>query len=532
MPERIFLRQAFAGTWRLWTWKQAGDEIRRMAASLRSLQLPPGSNVAILSKNCAHWILSDLAIWMAGHVSIPLYPTLTAGDIRAILEHSGSRAIFLGKLDDFDSQRDGIQPEMHRISFPDYGPQEGIAWSDIIREHAPMADGDVTPADDHLATIIYTSGTTGKPKGVMITVRAFDYVTSTALREMNLEKAGEQFFSYLPLSHIAERMLVEMGAIYNGATISFSESLEKFPQNLVETQPTIFLAVPRIWSKFQEKILERMPQQKLDRLLGIPLIRGLVRSKIRHGLGLSRARWILTGAAPMRASLMEWFDKLGIVIRDVYGMTENLAYSHANVKGVKYGTAGQKWPGVEVRLSEEGEIMVRHAGMMKGYFREPELTAETFTEDAFLRTGDIGTLDAEGFLRITGRVKDQFKTDKGKYIAPSPIEVRLMKNPDIEQACVVGTGLPQPIVLITLSATGKSRSRIEVAQSLEKSLQDLNRELQSYELLEKAVVLREEWTIGNGLLTPTLKVKRNLVEKRHQSQYARWFQSDGTVVWD
>ena len=503
-----------------------------MAAYLRSLNLPPASNVAILSKNCEHWVLSDLAIWMAGHISVPLYPTLTAADIRAILEHSGSRAIFLGKLDDFESQRGGIPQEMHRISYPDYGPAEGTPWNDAIRDIQPLEREKCNPPADQLATIIYTSGTTGKPKGVMISFGAFSHVTESALKELEINRPGEQFFSYLPLSHIAERMLVEMGGIYSGATISFSESLEKFPQNLGDTQPTIFLAVPRIWSKFQEKILEKLPQQKLDRLLRIPLIGMMVRKKIRRGLGLSRARWILTGAAPMRASLFEWFDRVGIVICDVYGMTENLAYSHANVRHIKYGTAGQKWLDVEVRLSEEGEIQVRHAGMMKGYFREPELTAETFTEDGFLKTGDIGTIDADGFLRITGRVKDQFKTDKGKYVAPAPIELRLQKNPDIEQACVVGTGLPQPIALVTLSARGKSRAPADVALSLEQSLRELNRELQSYEQLEKAVVLSGEWTVDNGLMTPTLKIKRNKVESLHQSHYMEWFQQKTTVVFE
>ena len=528
-PDCVFMRQAIAGGWRQRTWNQAGIEIRKIAAYLRSLDLPACSNIAILSKNCEHWILSDLAIWMAGHVSVPLYPTLAAHDIRSILDHSQSHVIFLGKLDDFSLQKDGIPGTTHRISYPDYGPNEGTPWSEVISRAAP---DEFRPAPEDLATIIYTSGTTGKSKGVMITFGALDHVASNALRDLKITKPGEQFFSYLPLSHIAERMLVEMGAIYSGATISFSESLARFPQNIREIQPTIFLAVPRIWNKFKEKILEQIPQTKLDRLLQIPLIRDLVRRKIKKTLGLSRARWIFTGSAPMRASLFQWFDRLGIVIHDVYAMTENLSYSHANVEGVNYGTVGRKWHDVDVRLSDEGEILVRHAGMMKGYYREPELTSEAFTADGFLKTGDLGTIDSDGFLRITGRVKDQFKTDKGKYVAPSPIEMRWMQSPDIEHVCVVGTGLPQPIALVILSAQAKSRAREDVAKSLKHTLDDLNRELQSYEQLEKIVILREEWTMENGLLTPTLKVKRNHIEKRHQDSYTNWYQQNDTVIWE
>jgi long-chain acyl-CoA synthetase len=381
-----------------------------------------------------------------------------------------------------------------------------------------------------LATIKYTSGTTGNPKGVMISFGALDHVTTNALKGFNLPPTGQRFFSYLPLSHIAERMLIEMGAIYSGATIYFSESLEKFPQNLMETQPTIFLAVPRIWAKFKEKIEEKMPN--LDRLLKIPLVGSIVKKAIRKKLGLSKAIWKLTGAASISVSLLEWFKKLDITIHDVYGMTENLAYSHINLNEVKFGTAGKAWDDVFVKLSEEGEIQMKHPGLMLGYYREPELTNAVFTKDGFLKTGDKGEVDGEGFLTITGRVKDQFKTDKAKFVDPAPIELKLMMNPDIEQVCVVGMGLPQPMALTVLSAVGKSKAKAVLNESISRTIEEINKVLQSYERIKTAVILNKDWTIDNGLMTPTLKVKRNEVEKIYLPKYTEWYNKNDSVVWE
>jgi long-chain acyl-CoA synthetase len=350
------------------------------------------------------------------------------------------------------------------------------------------------------------------------------------LKGFNLPPTNQRFFSYLPLSHIAERMLIEMGAIYSGAAIYFSESLEKFPQNLMDVQPTIFLAVPRIWAKFKEKIEEKMPN--LDKLLKIPLVGAIVKKAIHKKLGLSKANWKLTGAAHISVPLLEWFKKLDITIHDVYGMTENLAYSHINLHDVKFGTAGKAWDNVFVKLSEEGEIQVKHPGLMLGYYREPELTNAMFTKDGFLKTGDKGEVDEEGFLTITGRIKDQFKTDKAKYIDPTPIEMKLLMNPDIEQVCVVGVGLPQPMALTVLSVTGKNKAKTVLNESISRTIEEINTVLQSYERIKTAVILNQDWTIDNGLMTPSLKVKRNEVEKIYLPKYSEWYNKNDRVVWE
>jgi long-chain acyl-CoA synthetase len=472
--------------------------------------------------------MADLAIWMAGHVTVTVYPTLSAASIEQILVHSDSKIVFIGKLDNFSQQRSAILPGIKCISFDLYGEKEGDLWIDLIRKFEPMQNARRQP--DELATIKYTSGTTGKPKGAMITFGALHGVTTAALEGFKILPKNQRFFSYLPLSHIAERMLIEMGGIYSGASISFSESLEKFPHNLMEVQPTIFVAVPRIWTKFQEKILEKMP--KLDTLLKIPLVNTIVRRAITKKLGLSNAGWKFTGAAPISVNLLQWYKRLGITINEVLGMTENLAYSHLNLNRIKLGTVGQAWPEVQTRFTEEGEILMKHPWLMTGYYREPALTRESFTEDGFLKTGDKGEMDDEGFLTVTGRVKDQFKTDKAKYIDPAPIELKLAANTDIEQVCVVGTGIPQPIALVVLSPSARKKTKEAIQESISATIREVNNTLETYERIQSAIILRNDWTIENGLMTPSLKVKRNEVEKLFISKYKEWYQQNSPVIWE
>lgn len=528
-PKQIFLRQPIDGTWRSWTYLQAGDEIRRLATALRSVNLPAGSNIAILSKNCAHWVMADLAIMMAGHVSVPLYPSLSAAGIKEILHHSEAKLIFLGKLDAYEGQQRGIDQQLHKISFPFYGPEDGLKWNDLLRINEPIWENYI-PDPDQVASIMYSSGTTGTPKGVILSFASFGFVGEQVKKYFRLHNP-QRFFSYLPLSHIAERALMEMVAISSGSAISFSESLQKFQENLQHEQPTIFGGVPRIFAKFQEGILKKIPATRLDKLLSIPLVNILLRQKIIKKLGLSKASVIVCGAAPTPAALLTWFSKLGLEIRETYGMTENTAYSHSNFRLIKIGTVGQAWPDVDVK-AEDGEILIRHQGMMKGYFKDPDTTARVFTDDGFLRTGDQGEIDTWGFLTITGRVKDQFKTDKAKFIAPAPIELKLLSNPDIDQVCVVGTGLPQPIALVTLSSGAQEKPKELVENDMKITLDQVNQTLEKHEHLETVVILQESWSIENGLLTPSMKVKRNAVEKFFEPRYREWSTRDGLVIWE
>ncbi|MFD1614165.1 AMP-binding protein [Gelatiniphilus marinus] len=529
-PNRIFLKQPVNGKVLTYTFKEAKDEVCKIASKLKSYNLPERSPIALLSKNCAHWLLSDLAIMMADCVSIPIYPTLNATSIRQILEHSESKAIIIGKLDDYESQKSGI-PNIHKISISLFGEGEGDLWEDIVKTQNPLASLPTINANQ-LHTIIYTSGTTGMPKGVMHTVGNIMESMQVIKSVIKLPETP-RLFSYLPLAHVAERVGIGAHGIVIGAEFSFPESLETFASDLEACQPHLFFAVPRIWAKFQEKILENLPQKKLTILLNIPFVNLLVKNKLKKKLGLKAATFIVSGAAPLSASLIHWFKKIDIEIFQVYGMTEDCIISHATRPGVnKIGTVGKALETVKVKFSSQGEILIKNNCLMTGYYKAPELTASVFDDAGYFKTGDKGEYDHDGYLTITGRAKDEFKTDKGKYISPSHIELLLSKNPAIEQICVVGTGIPQPIALVTLSDLGRAKSKHILSNLLIETLRTANPSLEKHEKIEKVIVMKEDWTVDNNLITPSFKVKRNSIEKIHQPFYASWFEMSEKVIFE
>ena len=518
----IYLSQPIDGIWHNWTWKEYGIEVRKMASYLKSLDLPDNSKIALFSKNCAHWMMTDLAIMMSGHVSVPLYPNLNAETLGKILKHSEAKLLFVGKLDNYADMKSGVPPDMQCITFPFYA-ENYPRWDDLTKDVSPIQENIIRDHQE-LATIIYTSGTTGDPKGVMHKFYNFSFATTNAVNSLHLD--NEVFFSYLPLCHIAERLLVQMGSIYSGGRVYFAESLDTFAANLAEASPTVFLGVPRIWTKFQQGILGKLPQKKLNILLSIPLISTLIKKKIQKGLGLSKARNIFTGAAPTPVALIKWFARLGINIQEAYAMTENTCYSHVSYSDkIRIGSVGQALPLCDVKLSVQNEILIKHDALMDGYYKDEEETNKTII-DGWLHTGDEGVIDAEGFLKITGRVKDLFKTSKGKYIAPSPIEMKLSANKNIEQVCVVGTELPQPIAIIVLSERGKEKVEADLIASLETTLEVVNPKLDSHEKLHNIVVVKEDWTVENKLLTPTMKIKRNAIEKLYKENYLSWYDGE------
>ena len=529
-PDKIYLKQPIEGVWHTWTWQQTGREVRQLAAALEEQKLPPGSRIALLSKNCAHWIICDLAIMMAGHISVPLYPNLQPATVRQILEHSEASLLFAGKLDDWDGMKVDVPVEMRCIAFPFCINDKCEPWSNFINS-CQLSPIDADKSEIDICSIVYTSGTTGTPKGVMFTYGSFAFVGVQATDYLGFN-SKDRFFSYLPLSHIAERMLVEMISLYCGGQVSFAESLQTFPRNLADARPTVFLGVHRIWTRFQQGILAKMPQKKLDLLLKIPILSGIIKNKIKTKLGLSEASTVLTGAAPTPPVLIKWFDSIGIKMQEAYAMTENCCYSHVTLKNnIKIGFVGQPLPQCEVKLGENNEILIKHNALMTGYYKEDRMTLETLTPDGFLRTGDEGYIDPDGFLKITGRVKDLFKTAKGKYVAPSPIEIKFAGNPDVEQICIVGSGMAQPVGLITLSSEARKKGAGEIAVRLNETLQNVNSVVEAHEKVEKVVVLQEEWTIENNLLTPSFKIKRNEIEKKYAPLYSEWCNSKEVIVW-
>ncbi len=335
------------------------------------------------------------------------------------------------------------------------------------------------------------------------------------------------------MAHVAERVGIGAYGLVIGAEFSFPGSLETFASDLETCQPHMFFAVPRIWAKFQEKILEKLPQKKLNVLLRIPLLNGFIKKKLKQKLGLRHTEFIVSGAAPLSVNLINWFKRIGVTIFQGYGMTEDCIISHSNrPEANKIGTVGKALPDVETKLSPEGEILIKNTCLMKGYYKAPDITATAFNAEGYLKTGDIGEYDHDGYLSITGRIKDQFKTDKGKYISPTPIELQLSKSADIEQICIVGTGIPQPIALITLSEVGKAKSKIDLTDSLVDAVNQINPGLEKHERIEKVVIMKEDWNVDNGLTTPTLKVKRNSIEKIHRDFYKSWFKMEDMVLFE
>ncbi|MBX7081491.1 MAG: AMP-binding protein [Nannocystaceae bacterium] len=513
-------------------------EARRMAAHLLSLELPAGSHIAIFAKNNAWWFLADLAIWMAGHVSVPLYPILTPETIRQILTHGDVRLVFVGKLDGFDEMAPGIPEELPRIVLPLAPESVALAqaprWADIVARTEPIA-GDPHREPDELATIIYTSGTTGVPKGVMHSFRSLGsaqgYIDELGMRP------DDRMLSYLPLAHSLERTLVEATSMLIGFHVFFAESLERFVDDLRRAKPTLFVSVPRLWHKFQTGIFAKLPPKRLALLLKIPIVSSIIRRKVLTGLGLSEVRFAGSGSAPIPAELIAWYRGLGLELLEGYGMTENSSYSHMSRPGeVRVGYVGRPQPGVEHKLSSEGEILVKSPGNMMGYYKAPELTAEVLDAEGFVHTGDLGSIDEIGRLKITGRVKELFKTSKGKYVAPAPIENELLLNEALEQVCVTGANRAQPFALAVLADHVRARlhqpdARTSIEQALSEHIHALNARLDQHERLDKLVVVAESWTIENGMLTPSLKIKRAAIESRYHEHVQQWFSRKGLVIW-
>ncbi len=517
-PNQPWLYQSIDGVWKATTWSEAEAQIRAMATALRKLGLPDGAAVAISGRNTAHWFLADMAIAMAGYISVGLYPKQSTDAVKFILEHSETKVVFIGPMPDTAEFMGALPTGMITIAmpYPDV-PACTHQWDALVKNSEPFA-GYVAPDPKKLISLIYTSGTTGNPKGVMITTENLIFATQGLVKAMPAQ-GQERFFSYLPLAHAFERGAVELASIYLGAEVWFLENLEKLAEQLKQVAPTRFFGVPLVYGRIQAGILRKLPQEKLDRLLKIPLLSGLIKRKIRKGAGLQNARYLFVGAAPMPVSLMQWFQKLGITVLQGYGMTENNIYATASLpKANRLGAVGRAMPGADMRLSEDGEIQFRHAGVTQGYYKDPEKTAELFTADGWLRTGDKGRIDEDGYLYITGRVKDIFKTLKGKYVAPAPIEGALARNTDIDQLCFVGTGLKQPIMVITLSQQGAEKPRAECEKGLIAEISNVNSTLEAHEQIAKIFVAKDAWTIDNNIMTPTMKVKRNEVEKRYLGQ--------------
>ncbi len=528
MPEENFLLQPVEGEYHAYTWREVGDQARRIAAYLESLRLAPFTKIGILSNNCAHWVITDLAIMMAKHISVPLFPNMSKSSLSRIIDHSDLELLFVGKLDDRDKLLGAIPSDLPCVSFPFYGPAKfGIEWDQIVKEFDPLS-GSITVDASTPATIMYTSGTGHSPKGAMHDYYNLTFVSDHYRRLLGIQPR-DRLISHLPMAQMAERILIELQAIYCGASITFLEFSQDFFPSLREAKPTLFGSLPHYWEQIKERIQAKAGF--LNVAMSIPVIGGVARRAILKKIGLHKTKTFLTGGAPMDPVLKKWFGKLGIHFQEIYAMTENTCYGLGTLEAsAPIDSVGQALPEVEVELSKTGEVLIRHEGMMRGYYKEPELTLQAFTSQGFLKTGDRGRFDEQGNLHLLGRIDEEMTTEEG-VIHCNEIERKVSQHDLIDQVCLVGDGPSRPVAMTVLLPESREKPRESLNKELEKIFQKVNSKLSPLEQMAKMVVMREPMTVENGLLTPTMKIKRGAVEKVMESHKQEWKDDDAHVIW-
>lgn len=532
-PNKVYLRQPVNGVWNEYTWAQVADQVARLATALKGLGVGPGDVIATSGRNTAHWIMGDLAALYVGACNVGLYPKMSGEHIEFVMKHCEAKVLLINPAEDVANVVANTPAGVIKIG----APYEEVScavdhqWDDLVANNEPLA----TPheaQDSDLATLIYTSGTTGNPKGVELRLGGVKWAMEGLVAKLGVADSNPRWFSYLPLAHVFERGVVGLASIYMGAEVSFLENINTLQRDLQSVAPSRMVGVPLVWQRLQAGILQKMPEKKLNRLLKIPVIRGVVKKKIKEGLGLQNSVINISGAAPLAPATIEFFTKLDLPISQGYGMSENMAYTSIDFPTHDLvGSVGKPLPGCETKITDEGELLIRHPAVFSGYYKDAEKTAETITEDGWMHTGDRARIDENGYLFITGRVKDLFKTDKGKYVSPVPIESKLGKNGFIESLCMIGAGHKQPVMMCTTSEAAKDVSDAEVAASIEADMIELNQTLENHEFLAKVIISRKPWTIDEGHYTPTMKVRRHYIEELYTDKVPAWYQESDDIIW-
>ena len=539
LADKPFLRQPFGKLWDSYTWGEVGLMARKLATGLKSLGLKEKSHIGLVSKNCREWIIADLAITIAGYISVPFFPTLKSYEIQNLLNFGDVDALFVGKVENWDEMKQGVPENLPIISFPHYKNHSkvdvGEKWFDFINRFDPQSD-DFYPKNNDVWTIIFTSGTTGDPKGAVIKYKSL-YNTKSVHEDYNplgIDEGGNnRFISYLPLNHIFERVCIEWTCLRYGGNLSFVESLESFGQNLSSVSPTAFQGVPRIYSKFQEKILLKIPQIKLTKLLKIPVLSWIIKRKLKKSLGMSKAKVIISGAAALSVELIDWFKTIGIYITNGYGMTENCCVCTNLDPYQNHGKSSVgkiSSPDVSLKITSEGEICMKGPFLMDCYYKNKEMTDSTL-QNGWLHTGDKGFIDDDGYLFVTGRVKDIFKTSKGKYIEPAAIESKFGNVDEFSQICLVGLNCVQPLMLVVPTELAKNNKEFTTSK-ISEILLDVNNDLDNYKKISKIIFVKEDWTPDNEMTTPTLKIKRAKIDEKFSLKYNDWEKSEESVIWE
>ena len=532
-PNEVYLKQIINRKFVEFTYADVADQALKLVSALRELGIQPGDKVALISKNCAEWFICDLAMMLGDYVSVPIFPTAGVDTIEYCLTHSESKAIICGKLDDAKATQQVINDlgDLISIALPyNTAPMCQYQFTELIANQVPSVERP-QHYDEKLMSLVYTSGTSGLPKGAMLTYGAFSWSVQQLINHIGIQP-NDRLFSYLPLAHITERVYIFGSSIMGGVPTAFPESLDTFIEDVKMHRPTLFISVPRLWTLFQQRIQDKLPQKSLNILLKIPLVNSLIKKKLAVGLGLDQARVLGCGSAPVSPALLRWYHSVGLNITEAWGMTESFAYSTLNYpfRADKIGSVGNAGPGIELKIANDSEIMVRGKGLFSGYYKNDIATQESFDSEGWLHTGDIGAIDADGYLTIQGRKKDTFKTAKGKFVSPVPIEKKLFEYSRIEMMCLIGLGLPGPILLVVPHDFPHfDKERYE--RSTRKIIERMNQELASHEHIKGVLMIKEPWTIENGILTPTLKIKRHVLEQKYHELGHDW-PKDQLILWE
>ena len=509
-PDAIWLRDRAGDVFTEWSWQRAKAEIDAVAAWLED-RFGTGVAMAILSRNRAHWFLADFAIIASGNVAVPIFTTIPAASAQYVLEFSGAKVLFLGEAQNGDAVRRVLPDGVEIVCLPGVEiDAPHLRWDDLLAEAAGSCPRNRCRPDDVLS-LVFTSGTTGVPKGVMQThasmiVPVARFEVAFAVRE------HPRFLSYLPLSHIGERQLVEGYSLLSRGTVTFNESLATLLRDLPDVRPNFVFGPPRIWEQLQQAVLAKLgPQLALDRALAEDA--DAVRARVEALLGLGDSDYCLTAAAPTPPALIEWFARVGVQLLEGYGQTEAMGLVACTRSDYRIGSIGKPLAGVECKLSSEDELLIRAEGLSPGYYEMPEKTAELY-RDGWLHTGDKARVDDDGFVYLTGRVKDYFKTIQGKFVAPVPIESDFADNPHTAQVCLLGRGYSKTVMVCVLNEPAQQSDRAEVERTLRAKAQAINASVEHHARVGALILCSEAWTIENEVLTPTLKIRRERVEAR------------------
>lgn len=493
-----------------YSWAEARRQINAVSAALET-RFGHGKSMIMLSRNRPHWFMADLAVIRSGNVTVSMFTTLPAGTAQYIAEFTEAQVIFVGESPNWEAVRPVLPKDITIVALPGVEIEgDHLTWDQLLAE-GEGKEIEYRCAADDMMSLVFTSGTTGVPKGVIqthesnvIPIRRF--IDAFGLRDQ------PRYFSYLPLSHIAERQIVEYSSLFCCGEVNFNESLEHILRDLQRTRPHMFFGPPRIWEQFQQAVTGKFGgQEALEAALqedaeGIGKL-------VLETMGLGEVEFCLAAAAPTPPPLIHWWDSLGLKLMEGFGQTEAMGLIVSGHDTRRIGSIGKPVGEVEYKITEEGELAVRANGCTPGYFKQPDKTAELI-RDGWLHTGDKAKVDEDGFIFITGRVKDYFKTIQGKFVAPPPIEGMFANNVFIEQQCLIGRGFSKTVMIAVLTDAARSENAEVIDASIRASVVTINDEIEKHARIGAVIISTEPWSIENEVLTPTLKIRRDKVEEK------------------